>query len=159
VKELACEEARPRGLTAACRRQSLLNTRTQAYARSPMFLWFAPTVAPAARLGSRKLPPLPHEPDNNLEQCSSCQKAGPRSTMSHDMPLIAVATLLFAGSCLAASLSIQHPQIRAWLADGRARGLLLVSAAYPTITNGPVNPKQHRMVARTRPRFEVENER
>ena len=57
------------------------------------------------------------------------------------------------------TIPIQRPQIHAGLADDRARGLVLVSAAHPTIANGQVDLKQHRMVARTRPRFDVENER
>ena len=103
VEELAPEEARPRGLIAARRRAGTkpAQHRDSGHARSSMLLCFAPTIL--ARFASSQLPPLlsTTRPDNNLE-LALCQKGGLRSAMSRDMPLIAVVTLPFVGSRLAA---------------------------------------------------------
>jgi multicomponent K+:H+ antiporter subunit A len=59
--------------------------------------------------------------------------------MPHDMLLIAILALPFAGSCFAALFRANARNAEAWLAAAVALiGLVLMAAAYPRVTNGGV---------------------
>ena len=160
VKELAPEEARPRGLIAARRHQACSTQRTPGYARSSMFLWFAPTVS--SRSSARFSQAAAFSTARTRQQPGALLWLPKGWAEIDDVSRYASHRYRYAAvrrKLPRRTIPIQRPQIHAGLVDGRARGLVLVAARASDHYRQTGGSETASDGCRTRPRFDVENER